>query len=211
MAQRHFELTMKPQVVGLWTADWDNLLDPVTQPVTDRGIWDVVFHGFDLEAKGAQWLEAVATKLPARRFLFPFRKPARATPANCAYVQMNWESGLEAIIRAAPIVAVPSLWSAPIEGALIKTIATAAATAVVENASAFADELPRGLVCVLPRDPWLAAQALEHALREGWHPDPGMKQAWIHSLPTARHKFLDRLFGAVPGFVDRAQQLGAVA
>lgn len=50
-------------------------------------------------------------------------------------------------------VLVPSLWSAPVEGALIKSIAAGRAVAVADNHSAFSHELPMWAVSRLPSDP----------------------------------------------------------
>lgn len=204
LAQRHFGLPTTPPVVGLWTADLDTIFsEPVS--VGDGAIctteiqWDVVYHGFDLEAKGSRWLEVVASHLPFRHFLFPVPRPARRSPPpNCHYVPMTWESGLEQAVRSAAITAVPSLWSAPIEGALVKSIAISKATAVVENPSAYAAELPNDLVLKLPIDPVQAAVALDEALRSGWRPARGAKAAWIDLLRHKRHQFLEELISAVP-------------
>ena len=199
LAFQHFKLRSMPAVVGLWTADWDSILvDHDRAPATSGG-WDVVFHGFNLAPKGADWLEELAARMPTRRFLFPYPPPRKRRSANCEYRPMTWESGLDAAMRSSTITVVPSLWSAPIEGALVKSIAVAGAAAVVENRSAYADELPNGLVLRLPKDAGAAAAVLEEALRSGWQPDADVKRAWLDELRLLRENFLNRLIASVPG------------
>lgn len=200
LAVRHFDLPASPPVCGLWTADWDELLTSV-RPVCSASApqYDVVFHGFDIEAKGARWAERLARHLPSRRFALPFPKPSRSTPPNCDYLPITWESGLDSLLRSSSFALVPSLWSAPVEGALIKSIAVAPSTAVVQNRSAYADELPDDLVLKLPAEPEQAAARLEEALRDGWQAAPEAKTAWFCELAAQRQRFLDRLLGAVPG------------
>jgi hypothetical protein len=198
LAQRHFALAQAPAVVGMWTRDWDALLAPGTVAPGER--WDVVFHGFDIEAKGVRWLEEVAAHLPARRFLFPMATPLqRHPPENCHYRPLSWETGLEPLVRAASVVAVPSLWSAPVEGALVKSVVLASAVAVAENSSAYACELPAGLVLPLPQDPARAAEQLGAALASNWAPASEARQIWLTQFARQRGRFLERLLSEVPG------------
>ena len=93
---------------------------------------------------------------------------------------------------------VPSLWSAPIEGALVKSIAISRATAVVDNPSAFAAELPDNLILKLPNAPVRAAAALEKALASDWRPAPEARADWFNFLERQRTDFLANLVDAVP-------------
>jgi hypothetical protein len=211
LAQTHFGLTAPPAVVGLWTEDWESLLAESRRPVTvdsPAKRVDIVFHGYDLEPKGARWLEEVATHLPSRNFLFPFPQLGRrAVAANCDYSAITWETGLEPAIRAAEIVVVPSLWSAPIEGALVKSVVLARCVAVVENPSAFADELPEGLLLKLPTDARRAAAVLDNALRSRWTPAEELKKEYFERLRLQRRKFLEHLLTAIPRAAN--QNLGS--
>ena len=205
LAQRHFGLSEPPAVVGLWTKDWDPLLETARtkQPVAMPEQTQIVFHGFDLDAKGAAWLEKVAEHIPRRRFIFPFPRPAKRTPPrNCEYKPMTWETGLEDAVSSAQCVVVPSLWSAPIEGSLVKSIVLSRRVAVTENDSSYVDELPDGLVLRLHADPAKAGPALDRALNQGWKPDPNVKAVWLAKLSLQRHEFLERLLSAVYGGME---------
>jgi hypothetical protein len=149
------------RLVGLWATDWDRAMNP-TEPVPASDLSaPIVFHGGTHPAKGSRWAFQVAEHCPDLSFLFPFARPASPSiPENCVFRAMTWETGLEAAVRAAPVVLVPSLWSAPVEGALIKSIAAGRAVAVVDNPSAFSRELPSDVVARLDPDPATAAVEL---------------------------------------------------
>lgn len=179
------------RVVGLWTDDFNDLearfLD--VPPVAD-----VVYHGSWHDAKGANWALSLATAMPERTFLFPCRKPAAvAAPANAVFRPLSWDSGLAEQVQATQLCLVPSLWTAPIEGALVKSIAHAPATAVVAVPFTFQEELPDGLVLRLPADVKHAAAVLRR--NESWRPDPALRESWIRSFTVANGNILERLVG----------------
>lgn len=195
LAAAHFGTPVTP--FGLWTSDWDECFE--TAPCrAEKSEFDVVFHGMQVEAKGADWLARVAAKCPEIRFLMPFPPPPGfIAPANCIFRPMSWETGLREAVAAAPITAVPSLWSAPIEGALVKSLVVAKAVAVCENDSTFAADLPAGLALVLPRDVTAAAQVLSDAVASGWKPEAGLKTDWIARFHAENFAMADRLLQTV--------------
>lgn len=205
LAQRQFGLATLPRVVGLWTQDWDDLfsektwLTPKVAPASY--IWDVLFHGNCLDAKGASWVASVATQCPNLRFMFPFPRPDWfIAPTNCSFVPCTWEDGLYDKIKKSRFVIVPSLWSAPIEGALVKSIACAEAVAVVNNPTSFCDELPRDVVLKLSAEPSAGAEELMSAYTGGWRPKADARARWLDD-------FMKNKDGFVPDLLDVA--LGA--
>jgi hypothetical protein len=198
LARHHFALENQPQVIGLWTDDWGSLM-PIDGRVLNEeselaSSWDVVFHGHCLEPKGALWLTRLAGHCRELTFLFPFARPAWLNaPSNCSFQNINWENGLKEAVASAWCTAVPSLWSAPIEGALIKSLAVAPRVAVVANQSSFADEIPEKLVLRLPRDPIEAATVLLEARKMQWCPDPGEKLDWLRKFNQQGKEFVDKL------------------
>lgn len=203
LAQRQFGLALAPPVVGLWTSDWDDIFGGASAAegaptVAPNFAWDVVFHGYGVDAKGANWTVQLAEQCPELRFMFPFAKPvSMAAPDNCSFLPCSWETGLSDELSRARFVAVPSLWSAPIEGALIKSIAAARATLVVDNATSYCDELPAGLVLKLPPDPATAAMRLRQAIEENWVPDPDVKAAWKTAFSAIKARFVPDLLATV--------------
>ena len=210
LLRRHFGGNVEVPVVGLWAADWTACFgsppkvaptrakDP-TEPGHESQSWDVVFHAYYVPAKGAKWLLSVARLCPEVQFLFPFPKALEIVdaPSNVTFKPMTWESGLDRAVQEAALVCVPSLWSAPAEGALIKSLAVARAVAVVRNDTALASELPDGLVLKLSPDPAAAARELADAVTRGWAPDPGVRARWLEEFRTRNSAFFDNILAEI--------------
>lgn len=130
----------------------------------DGGSGHIVFHGAHLEPKGAKWALDLARACPDIPFLFPFAKghadALGVTPANAVFQPMTWETGLREAVRRSRATLCPSLWSAPVEGALVKSIIHAPVTAVAATASAFSATIPDSVVLKLSEDPLQAAREL---------------------------------------------------
>ncbi len=180
---------VKVRVAGLWTDDFDGLEKPL-MPVPR--IADIVYHGSWHEAKGARWTLDLAAAMPERAFLFPCRKPADVLPPpNAVFRLLSWDTGLSAQVQVSPLCLVPSLWTAPIEGSLVKSIAHAPATAVVEDSLSFVRELPEGLVLKLPRDVSAAADRLRQ--HWPWRVDRRLRDQWVRSFQATNSGLLERL------------------
>ncbi len=163
LARTQFGAKARIAMVGIW-GDWDVEPVPFNEGGAVRG-YDVVFHGNCRYAKGFYWAMEVARACPEKEFLFPFHvtetglKQCRI-PLNCKFIPMTWEKGLRDHLISARVALVPSLWSAPVEGALVKSLALGCAVAVVAQESGFASELPSGSIIRLPQNFKDAAQAL---------------------------------------------------
>ena len=89
--------------------------------------FDIVFHGAAIAPKGIFFLLKLAELMPDYSFLVPdsysnvYRVTKLEAPNNVSFVQMSWESGLRQAVSSARLVINPSMWSAPIEGALVKS------------------------------------------------------------------------------------------
>jgi len=180
--------------IGLWTDDFDDLDTPPPEAVP---LADVVYHGTWLDAKGGPWALRLAEAMPERRFLFPCPRPRNdVVPSNAIFETMSWDTGLAAQVRCAPLTVVPSLWTAPIEAALVKSIAHAPATAVISFPDSFAAALPAGLVLHLPPGPREAADVLR---RHGdWTVDPHLRRAWVREFTDWNRGLLQKLLEASP-------------
>jgi hypothetical protein len=179
----------KVRVAGLWTDDFDDLESsfPTVPPIAD-----IVYHGSWHEAKGARWALSLATAMPDRTFLFPCRKPGAAeSPPNVVFRNLSWDNGLAEQVQASPLCLVPSLWTTTIEGALVKSIAHAPATAVVSSSFAFSQELPDGLVLRLPADIGDAATMLRAHV--GWQPSAALRTGWLKSFASRNTGILETL------------------
>jgi hypothetical protein len=196
LAERHFGVSVP--VVGLWANGWDECLNVEVDPNPSYR-WDVVFHGWHVPAKGADWLLEVARHCPDLKFLMPFacNPDLAASLPNCTFRQMTWENGLRDEIKAARITAVPSLWSASIEGALLKSIACAPAVSVLQNDTAYSSELPSELLLRMPKDAASAAERLRWAVSSGWQPDPHLRKYWLEQFVSFNRSMYERLIGII--------------
>ena len=82
--------------------------------------YDFAFHGNNLDAKGSKYSLELAESLPQNNFFFPFH--IKNISQNIESKPVTWERGLKDVILKSKIALCPSIWSAPVEGAIIKTM-----------------------------------------------------------------------------------------
>lgn len=202
LAKKHFALEELPSVIGLWSKDWcDFDTDPECMSTLSSGCvfnWDVVFHGHSLDSKGVGWLLEVAKYCPELNFFFPIphlQSPQYMLP-NCHFNPCSWGTGLKEAVMNARYVAAPSLWSAPIEGSLIKSIAYARGVIVASNETAFCNELPEGLVFTASMEPKIAAAQIEKLCSSNWVAPSAVKARWLKNFCLENKSFAQRLLDA---------------
>jgi len=129
----------------------------------------IVFHANPLLAKGVGFTLELASLLPDFNFIFPFHKievpeshvALLGTLQNCEFVPTTWEEGLLELVRRSAFVICPSLWSAPVEGAVVKSIIYGNKVLVVDEQTAFQYDLrhmPSNKIISLPPTPAAAAE-----------------------------------------------------
>lgn len=199
LARAHFGLDVP--VVGMWTADLEQLFpDGAIPAVSDAaGTGPVVFHAWHLDPKGMSWTIEMARHCPGVQFLFPFAAAmaGQEAPPNCSFEEITWETGLEERVRDSRLTLVPSLWSAPIEGSLIKSIISAPAVGVARSDTAYSREIPDDVVLKLPADPREAGALLQAQLDAGWRPDPLALQRWLAEFVQTNRPMVRNLVEAV--------------
>lgn len=167
LLRRHYGPEAIVRVAGIWTIDMMTDLDRAVEADRKAVDYDVVFHGDSDEAKGFAWALEVARHCQTLRFLFPCRAPeSTMVPPNCVFEPMRWETGLREAVRLAPLTLVPSLWSAPVEGALIKSLLASPRVAVARVDGAFSGDLPNEIVAFLSTNPVEAARVLQRRVVE---------------------------------------------
>lgn len=137
----HFGDRFVGKVIGLETSDMDaasntrvqksipsvDLTDEIPIEKATNLSQAIVFHGTAEEAKGSLVALKLAADCPNLIFIFPFDRSSLKLnngeiPENCVFFPCQWETGLEKLVTACAGVLCPSQWSAPIEGALVKSI-----------------------------------------------------------------------------------------
>jgi hypothetical protein len=207
LATMHFGLPEPVPVAGLWIDEMERnrtAFDNPPEPPGGGSRFDVVFHGQEHPAKGGLWALELSRRCPELRFLFPFAVDGsvRDSFPNCEFLPITWDTGLSEAVATAPLVLVPSLWSAPIEAALIKSLLFGRAVAVAGNPFTFAHELPEGLVMRLPADPAEAAPLLAEAVATRWRPDPALRKAWLAEFQAQNRSMVTGLLIAAQALHD---------
>ena len=152
-------------MVGLDTGEVkvDSLCESVQEPA-----YDFVYHGACHLAKGLEYYIELAKLLPNYKFFVPSdQKDAekiigrKITVNNIVFKHCSWETGLKDVVVNSRVTINPSLWSAPIEGALIKSIAYGQRVATVKSEFGYEREISEYVDLIrLPLDTREAAKKL---------------------------------------------------
>ncbi|PCI27959.1 MAG: hypothetical protein COB67_07440 [SAR324 cluster bacterium] len=133
----HFGMKSNIKIVGMYTGE---IIDC---KYIDNSSDYIVYHGSEHESKGIMYFLELAEKLPEFKFIIPHEKN-RVYPNldNVKYQPCSWETGLKYLVENARMVINPSLWSAPIEGALLKSMALNKHVVAVKTKYGFVNEIP---------------------------------------------------------------------
>ena len=108
----------------------------------------IVYHGATHYAKGVEYFINLAIQTPELEFIIPDAKEVvekyigkKIDSDNIIFIPCTWETGLKKLVSDAAIVINPSLWSAPIEGALLKSIVFNGAVATVKTQYGYESEI----------------------------------------------------------------------
>lgn len=169
LLKKHFGEEVQVRVVGMVTDEFE----VAGREKHPAGGFDVVFHGAVSGAKGAQYAIELARKIPELSFLIPGSADEVETlrggtplPENIVVMELSWETGLKMEVERCRIVLCPSLWSAPVEGALVKSILHNGRVGVFDTSFGYQADLPEGLVIRLGSDMDVAAERIRNGLVE---------------------------------------------
>lgn len=121
--------------------------------------YDFVFHNTGLKSKGIDYFIELAKNMSNHSFLIPYGRSdlnlsikKNHNIDNVDFISMSWETGLKTAVANCKIVINPSLWSAPVEGALLKSIKYNGCVAIVPGDFSFQKEIPLDTVIHLDTD-----------------------------------------------------------
>ncbi|QYH38977.1 hypothetical protein GYM62_09305 [Algoriphagus sp. NBT04N3] len=145
----------KIKTLGMFTGEFSLSVD--REPLNIKTEFDFIFHNTLVEAKGILFFIKLCEALPFKTFLIPFKKievekiiGRSLKLKNLVFYPCNWDSGLRDFIRSSKITVVPSLWSSPVEGSLIKSLYYSKNVAVVDIKTSFVSEIPDTICIKLP-------------------------------------------------------------
>ena len=196
LAEKWFQMSFDKQYeVGMWTYDLEKSFQEVKNGIskTTNG-FDFVFHGSQIDAKGASWALELAERMDEYSFFFPFNKPSEiAGLTNCVFKDMQWDSGLKEMVSTARCTLVPSLWSAPVEGALIKSIMYSSRVLALATKYGFAKEDFAPNLYLSSPNVSEAATYCEQLLNKLPVPKEEDVFDWVNSFRSSNRIFFDKL------------------
>lgn len=167
-----------------------------------------VYHGSPEPAKGILHAVALARLLPDWDHLIPC-KPGEYLhhfpdqtdmPPNLRFTPMSWSSGLAEAVERATAVLCPSSWSAPVEGAVLKSLARNGQVVLFPHDSSFASEIPpEARIDLDPADLPATAARLRQAAAGGAVADARRRaaRAFASAYVSANGAMLEKLLAAL--------------
>lgn len=152
------------EVVGMNTGEFCH------QSMTSKGCeYDIVYHGGDNEAKGIIFVLELAKHLKQYSFFLPVSlKLSGFKLSNVYFKECTWSSGLKEITQNAKLILCPSIWSSPIEGALLKSIAYNGNVAVYDNNYGFQNDIDSKVLLRLNSNIQLSSEIVDEFIKSGY-------------------------------------------
>ncbi len=194
LARKHFGENAIIEISGLILDDWmENRLNKINHGTSG---YDAVFHGHYIEAKGVKWAIDLASNLPNYSFLFPFPQDVVTyeVPSNCFFKDISWNTGLKEEVSNCKLILVPSLWSAPIEGSLIKSLHIGKKVAVIENKTSFSNEIPDRAIIKLPHNILSATEKIKSIMKSEYKISNEETQRFLSNFRADNHPTLQKIF-----------------
>lgn len=156
--------TVNLEIVGLDTGEVSDRCMPRLDKKYENSI---VLHAATNLAKGVGYFVELAEKIAEANFIIPDSQEnvekllnRKINFKNLIFYKCTWNDELGVMVRSARLVINPSLWSAPIEGALIKSLAFNNNVATVKSKFGFESELSE-FMPILRLDPDIDKAALQ--------------------------------------------------
>jgi len=157
LIKKHFGNDTDVKVVGMKTGEKFESI--VTND--EHKEYDIVFHGSNHEAKGIDYVIELAKLLPNLSLYIPSKLDNENLPKNITHENITWSTGLREIIVNAKLILNPSIWSAPVEGALLKSIYYNGNVAGVTTEYGFINDIPDNVLLKLSANIKLAKKQVE--------------------------------------------------
>jgi hypothetical protein len=147
LLKSHFGESIRCKVIGLNTGEISEI--DYKKSIRKKNLnTHILYHGSLHLAKGINFFIDLAFNLTKYKFIIPDSRTnveniygSKIEISNLHYMPCKWESGLRELVEGAILVVNPSLWSAPIEGALLKSIVFNGNVATVRSRYGFEEEL----------------------------------------------------------------------
>ncbi len=152
----HFGKNVNVKEVGLVTKDILERPEKMNSKENNSNEYDIVYHASNALAKGLEYTIKLAEVTPHLKYLIPSKKSEvekaigeKIILKNIWFESMSWETGLAEAVKNAKMVLCPSLWSAPIEGAVVKSLKYNGNLAMINCDYSFAKDIPDDIILKL--------------------------------------------------------------
>lgn len=197
LVKLHYGEDVNVKTVGIWTSKLPdmNSYKKLREEIVVKDY--ILYHGTPIAAKGVTYSLALAKLCPDINFVFPFDKSIindSRIPNNCEFHPINWDTGLKELTINSKLVLVPSLWSAPIESALVKSLIYSNAVCVVEIDYAFSSEIENDIILKLSKNLTEAAKQIKTAYFESWRVDNIKLANWYDNHLKFNKPFVKNIY-----------------
>lgn len=191
LVKEHFGENTRAVVIGMNTGELGEWSPSFFQEIATSSSGEtsfILFHGSATEPKGIAYVIRLAGIMPHRSFVIPASEDELRKfdiPENVVCVDVTWKTGLRELTQKAALVVNPSMWSAPIEGALIKSLAYNRNVATVKTMRGYESEIPKSVgLLTLPLNVTEAATRIDEFLQEEEKADFSLQARieWLESM-----------------------------
>ena len=112
---------------------------PALKTDTDEKKYDIGYHAAFIPAKGSKYICELMSYNHNKNYFIP-AKYVDGFP-NADFVPCSWHDGMQSKLKECKIIICPSIWSAPVEGAVLKSMLFGQPVALMPS-NTFVDELP---------------------------------------------------------------------
>ena len=169
LLKRHFGEDILLKIVGM-DAGEINVFDGISAKddiLNSKIENEIIYHGNDVDAKGLSYVIALAERLPEYKFIIPLHNNnPDILPKNIVFDECSWATGLKHYVINSRLVLCPSIWSASIEGALLKSIAFNGNVAVFDSKYGFQNDIPDDVLLRLNYDLDISADSIRSFMND---------------------------------------------
>jgi hypothetical protein len=161
LLEKVFGEEIKGDIVGMDTGEFCD------QPINkNKYKYDIVYHGGNIDAKGILYVLEIAKHLDQYSFLIPSVVGEKnCNLPNVYFIDCTWSTGLKDYVVNAKLVMCPSIWSSPIESALLKSIAYNGNVAVYDNEFGFQNDVDSKVLLRLSNNVKISCKLIDDFIR----------------------------------------------
>ena len=114
--------------------------------------YDFSYHAHLTAPKGFNYFLDLSKKMKKFQFFLPSNKNLHINQFNLENKKLEWGSELIDVLLKSKIILCPSLWTYPVESAVIKSLNLGRAVAIIDTEFSFANEIPDNAIIKLKGD-----------------------------------------------------------